>query len=1031
MTRSRRYLKIIPLFCLVVFLFLALQLGLNLFTPSPLYAQDKTPIKIGVLAKRGYEQSLKKWEPTASYLSQALPSFTFKIIPRDFDEIRQSVADGGIDFVITNSAYYVHLEFDYGTSRIATLKNLINHVPEKRFGGVIFTRADKKEISTFKDLKGIKFQAVDPDSLGGWQMAWREFNEHGISPRNYFKSLTFAGTHDKVVYAVLEGKADAGTVRTDTLERMAAEGKIDLAAIKVLHPSDLTTTFNYQCSTRLYPEWPFAKLKHTPDSLAEKVSIALLSMPPDSEAARAASISGWTVPLDYQPVHELLQELHLGPYQRHLGPIAPWDFFQQYKAEVFTVVAFFVLLLLSFSYVVRLNGSLQQAKKALGHQLVKIKRAENNYREIFNATNEAIFVNDIKDGSILDVNQSMCDMYGYSTPDEVKNINIGDLCSGEYPYTSGQAAKIISQTLSEGDKTFIWHAQKKDGSLFWVEVTLKPAFIGGKKRFLAVVHDITERKTAEEELERYRLHLEDLIKERSADLIKSEASLAEAQRLAHLGSWQWSINDGRLWWSEETYRIFGLDVENSPIDYDSFLSTIHPDDRQMVEQAVEDALQGKLYDIEHRIVRPDGTIRIVQERGNIFFGDAKTPQTMVGSVQDITDRKKYENDQLELRSQLNQAQKLEAIGTMAGGIAHDFNNILGAINGYTELSLIKLEKDSEVAPLLEQVMRSGNRAKDLVSQILTFSRKEKLHHQLIAIAPIIKESLKLLRATIPANIDLRAKIEANTSKIMGDPTQIHQIILNLCTNAHHAMELQQGGVLCVELVNEEIDEQHPQATNLAPGQYVKLSVSDNGSGISPENLERIFDPFFTTKALGKGTGMGLSVVHGIVRSYNGNIVASSKKGEGSTFTIYLPALASENQQPEPISVKEEVQGGNEKILFVDDEPSLVELGQLILEHLGYEVTALTSSSEALELIKKDPDRFDLLITDQSMPKMTGCQLAQKAMAVKPDIPIILCSGYGSFMSQKEVKLVGIKHFIQKPYNTAKISAVLREVLGNL
>jgi phosphate/phosphite/phosphonate ABC transporter binding protein len=996
--------------------------------PLPTAAsQERQEIKIGVLAKRGSEQDMAKWQPTAAYLGQALPAYTFAIVPLNFHDVRQAVAAGTIDFIITNSAYYVHLEFDHGISRIATLKNLVNHIPQKHFGGVIFTRADRVDISSFADLVGKTFSAVDPDSFGGWQMAWRELQAQGIRPDRDFSSLVFTGTHDKVVHAVLAGQTDAGTVRTDALERMAAEGKIALPDLKIIAAPELDSAFPYLCSTRLYPEWPFAKLKHTSDDLAERVSIALISMPPDAEAARAASLAGWTVPLDYQPVHELLQELHLGPYQRHLGPITVTDFYREHKGGVVLIALLFILLFLCLSILFRLNRRLQQTKNDLAEQLAKVKGAEQNYQEIFNGTNEAIIVHDRRDGAILDVNQAMGALYGYS-PEEAKKLSNGDLSAGEAPYTREEAIRLITRITTGENKTFQWRARKKDGTLFWVEINLKEALIGGHRRVLAVIHDITERKGVEQELQRYRDHLEEMIRERSADLQKSETNLAEAQRLSHLGSWEWHIADNSLWWSEETYRIFGLHPTDAPTSLDTFLAAIHPDDRPMVEEAIAAALRGIDYDIEHRIIRPDGAIRLVQERGKIFLSKEQTPLRMMGSVQDITERKKIEQEQRELRNQLNQAQKLEAIGTMASGIAHDFNNILGAINGYTELALMRLGENREVTPLLDQVMRAGRRAKDLVDQILTFSRKEKLHRQPIAVAAIIEESLKLLRATIPTNIDLQARILAKTSRVMADPTQIHQIVLNLCTNAHHAMEQKQEGVLTVELVDEEIDNHHPQAGNLPPGPYVKLAISDTGTGIQPEHLGRIFDPFFTTKEHGKGTGMGLSVVHGIVNSCDGAIVARSIVGQGTTFTIYLPKISQEAPQTEQTVASQPFQPGQGKILFVDDEPCLVELGQLILEHLGYQVTGVSSSTEALELIRQQPGQFDLLITDQSMPKMTGCQLAHEVTAIRPDLPIILCSGYGSLMSQEDIKTMGIRHFIRKPYDTAILSSMVNETL---
>nr|MDA3785561.1 ATP-binding protein [Deltaproteobacteria bacterium] len=497
---------------------------------------------------------------------------------------------------------------------------------------------------------------------------------------------------------------------------------------------------------------------------------------------------------------------------------------------------------------------------------------------------------------------------------------------------------------------------------------------------------------------------------------------------AHLGSWEWHIAEDTLWWSDETYSIFGRGPADFPVSHDAFLAAIFDDDRWLVEQALDKALHGQEYDIEYRIRRPDNSIRFIQQRGKIIPGDGHVPLKMVGSVQDITERKKTEAAQQELRNQLYQSQKLEAIGTMAGGIAHDFNNILGAINGYTELALLTLGTNSEVASHLRQVVLAGNRAKELVHQILTFSRKEKLHCQPMALAAIIAESLKLLRVTIPANIEIRSQTKATKSKIMADPTQIHQIVLNLCTNAHHAMEQLPKGILNIELTDEELNSQQARAMNIIAGPYVKLSISDNGTGIRPEILERIFDPFFTTKNAGKGTGMGLSVVHGIVKSSDGAIIARSTEGHGSTFTIYFPKLRDEETVLKAKTAPLGLPPGHEHILFVDDEPTLIELGQLILGHLGYKVTAVSSSLEALQMLRDHPEQFDLLMTDQSMPQMTGCHLAKEALAIRPDLPVILCSGYGSLMSQQDVKTIGIKQFIRKPYDMAIIAAVLRESL---
>ncbi|MDH5299120.1 MAG: PAS domain S-box protein, partial [Desulfobulbaceae bacterium] len=795
--------------------------------------------------------------------------------------------------------------------------------------------------------------------------------------------------------------------------------------------------FNYLRSTRLYPEWPFAKLQHTPEKLAEEVVVALLRMGPQDEAARAARIGGWTVPLDYQPVHMLLQELHLGPYAHHPGRITLADLVREHGMAMLVILVFFALLVMVSGYILHLNRRLAAARAELAGQLDKVQCAqeslqasERNYREIFHATNEAIFVHDQSSGAILDVNRAMCSMYGYGR-DEVLSLDVGALSAGEPPYTMAEAAGWITRSRDEGPQTFTWRARRKNGELFWVEVNLKHAFIGGRERLLAVVHDITERKKAEDDLARHRLNLEKLVERRTADLRHSEENLAEAQRIAHLGSWEWLIPENVLWWSAEVYRIFDLTPDRFPATYEAFVAAVHPDDQKMVEQAVIDALtKGFPYSIEHRIVLADGRVRTVHERGETTRADDDgRPLKMIGTVQDITERKKAEEEKAVLEAQLIQTQKLEAIGTLAGGIAHDFNNILTVIVGYSELALA--DAGPENAPLrrdLSQVLQASMRAKDLVAQILAFSRREQVTKQPVIVSSIVKECLKLLRATIPATIEFRSRIEAATGRVWADPVQIHQVLMNLCTNAAHAMR-ERGGILTVSLTEEGVTatgDGHPPT--LAPGRYLRLLVSDTGHGMAADTLGRIFDPFFTTKVKGEGTGMGLAVVHGIVKGCGGEIVVDSVKEEGTSFIVYLPSLAADvvsvEVGPLPAAAR-----GSERILYVEDEAPLAELGKRLLESYGYLVTAETASIKALELFKASPQEFDLVITDQSMPQMSGGRLAEELLMVRPDIPIILCTGYSDEISEESAKAKGIRAFLFKPVKREVLLQKIREVLA--
>jgi signal transduction histidine kinase len=393
---------------------------------------------------------------------------------------------------------------------------------------------------------------------------------------------------------------------------------------------------------------------------------------------------------------------------------------------------------------------------------------------------------------------------------------------------------------------------------------------------------------------------------------------------------------------------------------------------------------------------------------------------------DITERKRAEKVKETLEFQLRQSQKMEAVGTLAGGIAHDFNNILGIILGNTELAMDDVSDSNPARQNLDEVRKACMRAKDVVRQILSFSRKSKAEQKPLKIATVVAESLRLIRASIPTSIDIRQNISNNMGDIFGDSTQIHQIIINLCTNAAHSME-NEGGILEVTLKNIEIDEdttsQHPE---LDYGSYVNLRVSDTGDGISPDVIDRIFDPYFTTKDVGKGTGMGLAVVHGIVKSHHGKISVESKAGKGSVFDILFPAvrMGVKDEPTEP----QELPTGNERILFVDDEKSMVNLNQQRLERLGYRVIPKTDPSEALEFFRTNPDQIDLIITDMTMPHMTGDKLAQEVLNIRSDMPIILCTGYSERMSEDMAHELGIRKYIEKPIGKETLAMSVRDVL---
>jgi PAS domain S-box-containing protein len=513
-------------------------------------------------------------------------------------------------------------------------------------------------------------------------------------------------------------------------------------------------------------------------------------------------------------------------------------------------------------------------------------------------------------------------------------------------------------------------------------------------------------------------------------LRQSEERYALAMEGANEGHFDWNFENGSSFLSPQMKLLHGRGADASVATREAWLATvdIHPDDVARIETAVRDHFEGRSdrFEAEYRVRHPDGEWHWLQARGRCMRHASGKVHRFVGSAIDVTARKNAEAEKERLEIQLRQSQKMEAMGTLAGGIAHDFNNILGAILGYGELAQKATPEGSVVRRYLDNVMHAGGRAKALVERILAFSRSGMGERGPINVHGVIEETLELLAASLPPGVSLTKRLEAGDSAIIGDATQLHQVAMNLCTNALQAMK--NGGVLEVVLDRADVAQSRRLSHgNLAPGTYVRLCVSDTGSGIPPDVLDRMFDPFFTTRGAAEGTGLGLSLVHGIVADLGGAIDVRTIVGRGTTFTIWLP-IAGEVTVPSAGVATELPRGHGQTVMIVDDEKPLVALAEEILAELGYEPVGFSSSPAALEAFREAPRRFDIVLTDETMPELVGTDLARQIRLLRSDLPIVLMSGYSGPQLLERARAIGIREVLRKPLQSKDIAECFGRVL---
>jgi PAS domain S-box-containing protein len=537
-------------------------------------------------------------------------------------------------------------------------------------------------------------------------------------------------------------------------------------------------------------------------------------------------------------------------------------------------------------------------------------------------------------------------------------------------------------------------------------------------------------------------------------LERARASLAASERAlrvsderyalavagANEGLWDWDLATDRVFFSPRAQLACGLEAGDAQRTRHDWIAQLayHPEDRPRVRQALVDHLQGRAahYDVEMRVARPGGRANPddpgdwswIRQRGLAVRDEQGRPRRMAGSVEDITERKRAEAQREQLEVRLRTAQKLEAMGTLAGGIAHDFNNILGAILGYAELAQGQAQPGSTQHEQLEGVMGAGLRAKSLVQRILAFSRSGLGEKRPVHVQSVVEEALDQLQASLPPGLRLQRDLRAGDAALVGDPAQIHQVVMNLGTNALQASGT--SGVVQVTLMPRTLQSPwHATSGDLPAGDYLALVVRDEGTGIEPAQVERIFDPFFTTKSVGVGTGLGLSLVHGIVTELRGAIDVRSEPGRGSTFTVLLPWSGERASDPRQAQADEALpRGCGQCVLIVDDETALVSLGEETLARLGYEPVGYASSLEALQAFEREPRRFDAVLTDETMPQLTGSELAAAVQRLRPGLPVLLMSGYVSPALALRAAEAGVREVLAKPLVARDIAFALAAAL---
>jgi PAS domain S-box-containing protein len=970
---------------------------------SVLSDRSSMSIRIGVLAHKGTDVCTEMWQPMMDYLGKALPGRRFDLLPLNFDEIEPAVRNKSIDFLVCNPAIYVDLEVRYGVTRTMTLRNLVGTQIVSEFGGVVFCRADRSDIQGLRDARGQRLAATGQTSFGGWYMALREFRSAGINPERDCARLFFLNSHPAVVRAVLSGEADIGTVRTDTIERMAASGEIRMDGIRVIAAKvepETRSSFPYLHSTRLYPEWPFAKLSDTSEDLSRDVTVALLGMPADSPAAIAAQSGGWNVCLDYTSVHDCLRELRLPPYE-HYGQMGWLNMWRQYWPWLVAIAALIISLLVALQLLRRRQSALMTAS--------------SRNKLLLESAGEGICGVDII-GNTTFANPAANKILGYTT-EELLGENLNALThhtkpDGQ-PYPNHECPIYMvckDGSVHQGSDEFFY---RKDGSAIPISYSSRP--IVDKGRIVGAVvcfQDITERKREQKALR------------------ESEARLNRAELASRSGNWELHLDSQKFIASDGAIKLYG--VARSQLEYDFVRNIPLPEYRPLLDVALKNMIDNnEPYDVEFKIKTVDtGAIKDIH---SLALFD-KEKRIVFGIIRDITERRRVEVELQEVNLYLEEAtaraNHMAAQAEMASAakseflanMSHEIRTPMNGVIGMTGL-LLDTDLNDKQRRYAEIVHSSGESLLGLINDILDFSKIEAKKLDLEMLDFDLSSLLDDFAVTLAVRaqekgLELLCSADLNVPMLLrGDPGRLRQVLTNLTGNA---VKFTEAGEVAVRVLLMEESEKNV---------LLRFTVRDTGIGIPEDKISLVFDKFSqvdasTTRQYG-GTGLGLAITKQLAGLMGGDSGVSSEEGKGSEFwfTAHLDKQAGivESIPPADLSCV--------RVLIVDDSATNREILSTRLASWGMLPSEAQDGPRALRALYHaldENDPFRIAVIDMQMPGMDGEALGRTIHADNrlKDIRMVMLTSLGMRGDARHFQEIGFAAYATKPIRHQELKAVL-------